>query len=354
MISALRSLRGVSLACLLLATMTGPALALDKITLANEEINGDIQSMTRDAVVIKPVGSSEVRSVPTEEIVSIIFSGEPAPMRMLTSQMELSNFAGMTRTLEMDALNPSRISNDRVKAEVGFYSAYAAAQNALSGAGDLEAAGRTMRSYVDANPNHWRYYAGVQTMGELYAAVGADDEAIRAFSLLRDAPSAGIRLNGAMAQAKALLAAERYADALPLFEEVLDAGGNSAEAKARSLVAEVGLVACQAKTGDAEEGIESVREIIDSEDPENAELFAMAYATLGNCYLAAGQNEDALLAFLHVDLLYPSQSRYRAEALYHLSRLWGEVGKGDRALQAKETLLSTYADTTWARKSDSQ
>ncbi len=338
----------------LIVSASPSALALDTIRLASEQVSGEIQSMTRDEVVIKPIGGAAVRTITTDQIISITYTGQPGPMQMLVSQLSQSNYGAITRTLEMDSLKPERISDERIKAEVAFYSAYAAAQSALSGAGDLEAAGASMRDYVNANSNHWRYYTAAQTLGELYSAVGADDEAIRAFSLLRDAPSDEIKLNGAMAQAKSLMAAERYDQAVPLFDEVLNAGGTSDAAKKRALVAEVGKISCNARLGDAEDGISTLKGIIDEGDSEDAELFAMAYTALGNCHLAAGQNEEALLAFLHIDLLYPSQARYRAEALYHLSRLWGEVGQGDRALQARQTLLSTFGDSTWARKSAGQ
>ncbi|MDA7978830.1 MAG: hypothetical protein MPJ50_08680 [Pirellulales bacterium] len=342
----------VGLACACVLIFAGPALALDTIRLAGESINGTIQSMTRDEVVIREVGNSEPRAILVDEIISISFSGAPAAMQTVVGQMESGDYNGMQRTLELPSLALDKLTDNQVKAEVSFCAAYAAARNALNGNGNLEAAGRDMRAYVDTHPNHWRYYAAAQALGELYSAVGAEDEAIRAFALLRAAPSKEIKLNGAMAQAQSMLASGQHEGAMALFKEVLDDGGSSELAKVRLMTAEVGLVACQAQLGQAEEGIKIIKNIIDEGDAENASLFAMAYTALGNCHLAKGENKDALLAFLHVELLYPSQSRYRAEALYHLSRLWGEVGQGERAVQARQILLSTYSDSVWARKSE--
>lgn len=341
------------LALLLVITWAAPALALDNIVLADGRVVGEIQSMTRDAVVIKPVGSTENRTIPTEEILSISFNGEPAQLQVVRSQIDQANYANVARTLELDSLALEKQTNERIKSELAFLGAYAAAQNALTGNGDLKEAGQAMQKYVDGNANHWRYYSAVQTLGELYSAVGAADEAVKTFALLSQAPSQGIKLNGMLAQGRALVSAEKYSEAAPLFDQVL-AGSKSSQDSIRKLAAEAGKVSCQAHLGQAKEGIETALEIIDETDSENAELFATLYVALGNCYLAEGQNQEALMAFLHVDTLYPSQARYRAEALYHLSKLWGEVGKGERAVQARQALLSTYGDSTWARKTDGQ
>lgn len=347
-----RSVLFSCLAACVAALLATPVLAVDTVRLADEQIRGDIQSMTRDSVVIKPERETTPRSIPTDQIVSIAFDGEPTQMRLLISQLEGGNFGGIERTVEL--ISPERINSDAVKAEIAFIQAFASAQNAFAGNEDLEAAGKAMREYVQTYPQHWRYYTAVQVLGELYSAVGSDDEAISTFALLRDAPSEEIKLNGIMAQAKAMLAVEKYQEALPLFEEVLAAGANTDQAKARAMAADVGKIACQARLGQSEQGITVLQDVIDEGNSEDAELFAMAYTALGNCYLAEGKNQEALLAFLHVDLLYSSQSRYRAEALYHLSRLWGEVGQGERALQARQTLLSTFGDSIWARKSEAQ
>ncbi len=344
-----------SFACLaacLAASFATPALAIDTVRLADEQVRGEIQSMTRDAVVITPVRATEPRTIPTDEILSITYTGQPGQMGMLISQLEGGNYGGIEQTVNL--ISDDRISNNQVKAEIAYIVAFAAAQNALAGNGDLEAAGKGMKEYVDQNPQHWRYYTAVQVLGELYSAVGADDDAIATFALLSNAPSEEIKLNGTMAQAKAMLAAEKYEDALPLFEQVIAAGASTDQAKVRAMAADVGKIACQARLGQAEQGVSVLLDVINNGDSEDAELFAMDYTALGNCYLAEGKNQEALLAFLHVDLLYSSQSRYRAEALYHLSRLWGEVGQGERALQARQTLLSTFADSIWARKSNSQ
>ena len=84
-------------------------------------------------------------------------------------------------------------------------------------------------------------------------------------------------------------------------------------------------------------------------DPEQKELQARAYNALGDSYQRAGRTKDALLAFLHVDVLYSTVPDAHAEALSHLATLWDAVGQADAARQARQTLNEQYRDSRWAK-----
>ena len=77
-------------------------------------------------------------------------------------------------------------------------------------------------------------------------------------------------------------------------------------------------------------------------------LGARAYNALGTALRKAGKPYDALLAFLHVDILYFASPEDHAEALANLAALWHEVHKTDRAIQAQETLRKRYKNSRWA------
>ena len=96
----------------------------------------------------------------------------------------------------------------------------------------------------------------------------------------------------------------------------------------------------------------SIEEVIPDADPEQKELQARAYNALGNCYEKARKTKDALLAFLHVDVLYSTVPEAHAEALSHLVPLWKAVGQEARAREAKQTLQEKYANSKWAKGVD--
>jgi tetratricopeptide (TPR) repeat protein len=99
-----------------------------------------------------------------------------------------------------------------------------------------------------------------------------------------------------------------------------------------------------------EEAISLVEEILKTADPENVQVMARAYNVLGTAQRQAGRTKEALLAFLHVDLLYPSLPDAHAEALANLADLWEQVHKPERATQARKTLEEEYKDSPWAKK----
>ena len=115
-------------------------------------------------------------------------------------------------------------------------------------------------------------------------------------------------------------------------------------------MAGVGLAVCLAETGKADEGRQTLLKILEIAGPRDIELNAKAYNALGQCYLQQKNNKQALLAFLHTDLLYSGQRDAHAEALYHLTKLWGQLEKSDRARQARNTLKSSYAGSRWAKQ----
>jgi len=108
------------------------------------------------------------------------------------------------------------------------------------------------------------------------------------------------------------------------------------------------MAICQAATGDADAAIESVRQVIDQADPENAHLQGRAYNALGACYLNNGNKKAALYAFLHVDVLYGRVPELHAQALYELSQLWPVLGYESRGREARQKLNKQYPGSRWA------
>ena len=116
------------------------------------------------------------------------------------------------------------------------------------------------------------------------------------------------------------------------------------------LLAGSGKAVCLAQGDKPDQGIAVAEKIIAEGDPADAPLFARAYMALGACYEAQGKTMDALLAYLHVDLLFYQDAALHAEALYHLEKLWTKAKRPDRALKARTLLQSRYPGSVWAQK----
>ena len=64
----------------------------------------------------------------------------------------------------------------------------------------------------------------------------------------------------------------------------------------------------------------------------------------------AGRNKEALMAFLHVDVLYYSDADAHAEALANLAELWNTLQQTERAVRARRTLDERYPTSPFARR----
>ena len=99
-----------------------------------------------------------------------------------------------------------------------------------------------------------------------------------------------------------------------------------------------------------EAAIKLATEVLKATDAEDVPLLAQGYNVLGTAYRQAGRTEEALLAFLHVDVLYASLPDAHAEALANLAELWEQVHKTERANHARKVLEEQYPDSPWAKK----
>ena len=88
--------------------------------------------------------------------------------------------------------------------------------------------------------------------------------------------------------------------------------------------------------------IDASEQVIAQASPEDAAVHARAYNVLGASLKKAGRTKEALLAYLHVDVLYASQAQAHAEALRNLAELWSAVNQPQRAAQALQTLQDRY------------
>ncbi|MFN9912188.1 MAG: hypothetical protein ACK53L_06370, partial [Pirellulaceae bacterium] len=114
-------------------------------------------------------------------------------------------------------------------------------------------------------------------------------------------------------------------------------------AKRLQKLASVGLLRCDTFDNKQATAIEKLRQMIADSDATDSELFARIYNALGEAHLAAGQEEEAVLAYLHTDLLFTNDPDSHAESFYHLVKLFGKIDTHSDA-EAKSKLKSTYCN----------
>lgn len=338
------SLLSLALAGLLLIPVSSQAQQDQVYGKSGVPTRGTVTAVSPVKVTVQSIGVS--LDVDTKDITKVTFDDEPAELGTARDWALAGQFEDALK--ELKKIDQAAIANEVIKQEVGYYTAYCLAKVALSGGGDKAVAIDSMKNFIGQNRGTFHFFEGVEVLGDLNFADGQFAQAATFYGLIAQAPWPEYKMKSAVLQGRAQAADGKYPEALANYEQVLAGGLNTPEATQQKLHATVGKAVCLAATGKHQEGITLIQDLIAKNDPSDADLFARAYNALGACYEKAGQSKEALLAYLHTDVLYFTNTQAHAEALYHLSKLWAEVNKSDRAVRARSLLQSRYPGSRWA------
>lgn len=300
--------------------------------------------ISREQVTLE--ASSGTRQIPANEIVRITFAEEPGDLNSGRTAILQKNYSHAAS--ELRKVDPQKIDREVVRHELEYLKALAQARLALTEGGDKSAAITAMLNFVKLAPQSFHFYDAAETLGDLSLALGKYADAVKYYTPIASAPWPEQQMKANSAVARALMGDKQFEPALTKFEAVIGSDATGAEASRQKLLATAGKAACLAETGKAEEGVKLLEAIIKDNDPQDAALFARTYNALGRCQLKLNKPKDALLAFLHTEILFAGEADAHAEALYHLSKLWGDLNKSDRAVTARTTLRERYSGSVWA------
>ncbi len=338
------SLVGVAVWVALLGTQL---VASDKIKVIDgKQSSGTIKEISPTELMIE-LGATKKRFA-VNEVETVSFDAEPSDLTQARNAVRAGRFEDALALLEKIAVGS--LNRDEIVQDVEFYKALASARLALAGSGSKADAGKKLLAFEKAHKTSFHYFETCEALGDLLAALNKFDQAESFYAKLGSAPWPDYKMRAGVLAGRALVGQQESARALARFEEVLATETTGKEADRQKLAATLGKAAALVGGGKSDDAIKSVEAIIAKADPENVELHARAYNILGNAYRGAGKKKEALLAFLHVDLLYSKFPDQHAEALANLTTLWTEVDKADRAAQARSVLKEKYPDSVWAAK----
>ena len=308
---------------------------------------GRVESMTPLKVAITE--QNTLRSeIPVNEIVKIDYDGEPATMRI--ARQELLRGAYEAAIEALGKVKPEQLNRAVVRQDYEFYKALCAAKLALGGAGTIKDAGGQMIAFARDNPGSYHYLEACEIVGDLLVANGTYGPAVDYYQRLAKAPWPDYKMRAGVAIGRAHLAQGKTAEAERAFDGVIAIDAQGDLAKAQRLAATLGKARCLAAAEKYVEAIKMVKDILAKADPEDVELHARAYNTLGTALRKGGDDKGALLAFLHVDVLYFAVPETHAEALANLAELWETMYKTERAVRARSILDEQYRNSRWAGK----
>jgi len=327
-----------------------PVRAFDSIKTTTGTKMGAIKSMTPASIVITIKQVDE--EVPVNTIEAVFFDDEPNQLK--TAKTNLLNDRVEDALESLKRIDANELQNARavIKQEVQFIQAFCDAKIALAGGGDTMAAAKEMATFLAGSPGSFHYLEATELMGDLAVAVGRYADAEKYYGMLANAPWPDYKMRANVALGRAMLANDKVADAKKAFDWVVAQNTTSPLEREQQLNAQLGSARCLAASGDKQaiaRAVDEVNKLLAKADPENVQLNAKAYTTLGYALRRAGEEKAALMAFLHVDVLYFADPESHAEALWNLVQLWKAVHKDERAVRAQNILNERYKNSRWAK-----
>lgn len=336
------------LAVITLILVAAPLWAVDIVTQksTNKQIQGEIGVANKTELTIKP-RTGEAVKIPANDISSIKWEGEPAKLGIAKGDEERGNYEKALETY----IEVHKDASGKLKSYLDFLIARTMARQALDNDDSkLDEAVKKMEAFLKANAEHLGFYESQNYLGQLYSAKGDFAKAQAAFEGLGKAPWKDFQIAAKVAVGRMQLKQNNIDGAVKTFDEAASGTADTDAEKARRAEAQVGKAACLSKQSKHDEALKLIDEVIKATSTEEASTMAFAYVLQGDCYQAQSKIKDAVLAYLHVPILFPKEKAAHAEALYHLAKISGQIGQPDRGTEAGETLLEAYPNSEWAKK----
>lgn len=328
-----------------LLSLTANAQSDQVYGLKGTPVRGSIIKISKDEVIIS--SNSVEQKFAVNVIRKITYVDDPGELRRARDFFLSGRYENTIS--ELKKIDPASLSRSFLKQDYEYFLAYSTAKLAFTENGDKKAAIEQLLNFAKSSPNSYHFFEAAQMLGDLATSTGDYINAAKFYAGISLAPWPDYKMKSAVLEGGSLLRQKNHADALKRFEEVLSSNVGTAEALQQKQLATAGKAACLAVSGKAKQGVALIEELISKNDPKSDKiLFAQAYNALGACYLELKQPKEALMAYLHTDLLYDIDSEAHAEALYHLGKLWSEADKANRSRQASNRLRSRYPGSVWA------
>lgn len=328
--------------------------AADKVTRKGDTrtLLGKVQNVTRKSITVKSkLGQPKI--IPSSDVEKIIWDGEPVSIKQ--ARIYESNGA-FDKAIEKykNAASSNKSSNPLLKTDIQFFIARIIAKQAMGDVTKQKSAIVKLEAFRKSNPTSFRFYESLTLLGELYLSNKQYDKARPVFLQIGNSPLPVHQMQAKSAEAKILLAEGKTTGALAIYNTILRMPAQKPLQKKQHFAALLGKANCLQKSKKYTEAIKVFEEVIAKAAEDDLALKAEAWLREGDTLRLSGRTKEAVLSYLHVDLLCPLQHAMRAEALYQLSQLFETLGDSTNALRSSGKLTGDYPQSVWAKKLSGQ
>lgn len=338
-----------SILTVVLAVLTSTSFAADSIVRRSDgaTLRGTIAKSTPEAVTIKRSnGKEEVVSV--SDIKTITFDKEPPQLGQARSN---ERGGAIEAALEkLTALKSESAAGSRAaRSEVEFLIARLKTKRALVDSSTADDALKAMTTFRNGHKTNFRYLEATLLQASLHALKKQTTEGRALLEEVQASNVKGYKLQAGVDLGRLLLSAGDTSAAGSAFGKVISEAGQDPATAAARFDGMLGAALCAQAEGKSDQAIQALDQIIKDVPETETRLLAETWIRKGDSLRQKGDSKAAVLAYLHVDLLYSGEPALHAECLYQLSKLWEVVGHKDRALAAASALTTKYPNSQWAK-----
>ena len=339
------------LALLLSLSATAVLPAADQVVRKSDRavLRGELTAMTISSLTIK-LQNGQTQEVPVSDVMTVKFDMEPPTL----SQAQAAERSG---SLDFALQKYKEIQleyngdDKRLATDLKFLVARTQVKLALANPADIPAATKAINTFRTENPNNFRFLEASLLEADIIAQDPAQTDAAKAIlAKVQESSVKGYALQAGVQLGLLLLKSKDNAGALAAFDKVITDSQNDANALSALYDGMLGKALCLKADSKADEAITILDEVINKASESETRTLARAWLLKGDTFREKSLPKDALMAYLHVDILYASEPSEHAEALYHLATLWGPAGHQNRADDAKTMLTSKYPNSPWAKR----
>jgi tetratricopeptide (TPR) repeat protein len=301
-------------------------------------VRGQIESESPTQVVVK-VGAAPV-SVPTDQIVSVRYDGQPATLQLAETREAAGQLAEAAEQYKKAAGEAAE--KPLVLQMALFHEASVLADLALVEPDRAKDAKDRLRRFVQAYPTSRHIIPAREDLARLQLSTGDYRGAEATIAELGKLPGTAER--AAILRARVLSRQSRYDEALSELDRLIGSLPDRSTAQREARLAKAESLVGAKKFKDAEV---LVRQVIADAPAEDAAAQSAAYNTLGDCLRAANRPKEALLAYLHTDLLYSKDKQEHPRALSQIEKLFRLLKQDGRADEYSQRLKQEYPRSQW-------
>ncbi len=301
-------------------------------------VRGQIQTESPTEVVVQ-VGAGPV-SVPVEQIASIRYDGQSASFQIAESRqtggqlLEAIDLFHKAVGESTDKPLPLRAALVR--------EALALTELALIEPDRAKDALDKLKAYIQKYPNSRQITLARDALVRLQLHTGDYAGAASTIAEIAKIPAAAERAT--VLKTKLLAKQGKFREAQGELDSLIAAAPKGSARRGAAVLAKA---ECMAGLKDYKLAESLAREVILESPPEDAEAQAPAYNTLGDCLRAANRPKDALLAYLHTDLLYGKDRVEHPRALHQIEVLFRQLKQDSRADEFAQRLKQEYPKSPW-------